>query len=241
MKLPSIAYPTYEITGAITKTKIQYRPFLTGEEKILYLAMRSEDNEQIKNAVLKVLNACIITPGIKAETLPVFDLEKLFLSVRAKAIGEVIDLKIPCDVEKPEDEIMYVDVKLLIDDVEVKIPDGHTNVIKVTDNVTIIMNYPGLQDFLEANFIDTTTEKNMFDITKSCIGQLIVEDQVYNFADVSDVEKEEFINTLPTKIFEKISNFFSNLPTLYFDVVVQHPVTGKETTRRLEGITDFFS
>ena len=240
MKLPSISYPTYEMVGAVSKTKIKYRPFLTGEEKILYLAMRTKDNELIKNAVIQVLNNCIVTPNITAESLPVFDLEKLFLSVRAKAVGEVIDLKIPCDVENPNDEVVYVNYQLPIDDIAVQIPVGHTNQIKITDTVSLIMKYPGLEDFLEANFIDGA-EQNMFDITKKCLGELIVDNDVYSFTDVTKGEIDKFMDELPTKIFDSIGDFFTNMPRIFFDVEVTHPVTGKITKKRLEGVTDFFS
>lgn len=239
MKLPSISYPTYEMVGAISKTKIKYRPFLTGEEKILYLAMRTKDNELIKNAVIQVLNNCIITPNITAESLPVFDLEKLFLSVRAKAVGEVIDLKIPCDPENPNDEVVFINAQLPIDDVVVHIPSGHTNQIKITDSVTLIMKYPGLEDFLQTNFIDGD-EQNMFDITKKCLGELVVDDAVYSFADVDKGEIDKFMDELPTKIFDSIGEFFTNMPKIYFDLEVVHPITGKITKKRLEGVTDFF-
>lgn len=241
MKLPSITYPTYEMTGAISKTKIKYRPFLTGEEKILYLAMRSKDSAQIKNAVIQVLNNCIITPGILAEALPVFDLEKLFLSVRAKAVGEVIDLKIPCDIESPDEQVEYVDIKLAIDEIVAHIPENHTNQIKINDSTTLVMNYPGLMDFLEDNFIDSLEQKNMFDITRACLGELIVGEEVYNFKDVEKEEIDKFMDNLPTKIFDNISEFFLNMPKIYFDVEVTNPKTGKVTKKRLEGVQDFFS
>ena len=241
MKLPQIAYQTYEMTCAVTKNKIKFRPFCTGEEKILYLAQKSGDNNQIKNAVIQVLNNCIKTPGVTAESLSVFDLEKLLLSVRAKAVGEVIDLKIPCELE-PEDngEVVYVPTKINIDDIVVHIPPDHTNKIVINENTTLVMAYPGLEDFLDANFIDEDSQKNMFDIAALCLDKLIVGDEVYDFKDAGDEDVSNFIDTLPSKIFEKITEFFSDLPKLYYDVEVSHPVSGNITKLRLEGISSFF-
>jgi hypothetical protein len=241
MKLPQIAYQTYEMTSAISKNKIKYRPFLTGEEKILYLAQKTGDNKQIKDAVIQVLNNCIITPGVIAEELSVFDLEKLLLSVRAKAVGEVIDVQIPCDLE-PEDngQPVYVPVKINIEDILVHIPPDHTNKIEVNENTTLVMKYPGLDDFLLDNFIDEDSQKNMFEITLLCLDKLVVGDEIYDFNDASDDDLNGFLDSMPTKIFDKITNFFTNPPKLYHDVVVYHPVSGNITKLRLEGIQAFF-
>lgn len=234
MKLPSIACPTYEMTQTISKEKIKYRPFLTGEEKILYLAMRTKEPEQIKNAVLQVLNNCIITPNVRAELLPIFDLEKLFLLIRGKAVGETINLKIPCN-DNPE---VLIPVVIPIDDINVVVPPEHSNIIKITENTSLIMKYPGLDMFLTDNFVDG--DKDMFTLATECISELVVGSEVYKFEDATVAEKNTFVEELPTVIFTKIGEFLNNLPALYFDVTVINPETKVETKIRLEGVSSFF-
>jgi T4 bacteriophage base plate protein len=234
MKLPSIACPTYEMVQTISNTKIKYRPFLTGEEKVLYLAMRTKEPEQIKIAVLQVLNNCILTPNIKAELLPIFDLEKLFLLIRGKAVGETINLNIPYK----DDPNTSAPVVIPIDNINVIVPPDHTNIIKINESTSLIMRYPGLDMFLTDNFVDG--DKDMFTLATECISELVVGSEVYKFEDSTLSEKIAFVDELPTVIFTKISEFLNNLPSLYFDVVVVNPETKVETKIRLEGVSSFF-
>ena len=237
MKLPTLSYPTYEMITTIDKTKIKYRPFLTGEEKILYLAMKTKESGLIKNAVMQVLNNCIITPGITAEKLAIFDLEKLFLLIRGKSVGESIDLKVAC---KDEPDVM-IPVSIPIDEITIKIPDGHTNTIKINDETTLVMKYPGLDMFLSDNFIDDNeAAKTMFELATDCISQLICGDDVFKFEEYPVDERNKFVEGLPSKIFGEIGDFFNTMPRLYFDVSVVNPNTQVVTTVRLECVESFF-
>ena len=172
MPLPTIATPTYELELPSTKKKINYRPFLVKEEKLLVLALESEDTKQITNAIKAVIKSCVLTKGIKVENLPTFDIEYLFLNIRGKSVGEEVEVNIIA----PDDETTSVPVKIMIDEIKVKENEDHTNKVKVDDALTMEMKYPSLQEFISNNF-DFTEENNIersFDLIGSCI------DKIYN-------------------------------------------------------------
>ena len=148
MPLPKIATPTYELELPSSGETIQYRPFLVKEEKLLVIALESEDNKQITTAIKAVLKACILTKGIKVDTLPTFDIEYLFLNIRGKSVGEELEVNVYC----PDDDETQVAVNINLDDIQVQKTEDHTNKIKIDDSVMMEMRYPSLEQFIKNNF-----------------------------------------------------------------------------------------
>ena len=230
MPLPVVATPTYELILPSNKKAIKYRPFLVKEEKILILAMESGDSKEITNAVKDVLKNCILTRGIKIDTLPSFDIEYLFLNIRAKSVGESVDLIITC----PDDGQTQVEVKLDIDDIEV---DG---------NIVVKMKYPSLQEFIDNNF-DFSKQKSSqdtinksFEIVASCVDMVYTQDESWSSADVTKKELVEWLQTFDANQFKQIEEFFNTMPKLSHTMKVTNPNTGVENEIVLEGLSSFF-
>lgn len=242
MPLPKVVTPTYELILPSTKKPVKYRPFLVKEEKILILAMESESVVEIRNAIKDVLRNCIITRGIKVETLPSFDIEFLFLNIRAKSVGEKVDLIVTC----PDDGETQVDVSINVDEIEVKIPEGHTSEIKVDDHISIKMKYPSLQEFVDNNFnfnssnTSKETIEKSFDIVASCVEQVYTKDEAWSASDVSKKELMEWLQTFDSPQFKNIETFFDTMPKLSHTIKVTNPNTGVENEIVLEGLSSFF-
>jgi len=242
MPLPIVATPTYELTLPSNKKTIKYRPFLVKEEKILILAMESGNSKDITNAVKNTLKDCILTRGIKIDSLPSFDIEYLFLNIRAKSVGESVELIITC----PDDNETRVDVTVNIDEIEVVIPESHTSEVKVDDNITVKMKYPSLQEFIDNNFdfsgqsgSKETIEKS-FDIVASCVDMVYTKDASWSAADVTKKELIEWLQTFDSNQFKGIEEFFDTMPKLSHTLTVKNPNTGVENEIVLEGLSSFF-
>jgi len=242
MPLPTVATPTYELTLPSNKKTIKYRPFLVKEEKILILAMESGNSKDITNAVKNTLKDCILTRGIKIDSLPSFDIEYLFLNIRAKSVGESVELIITC----PDDNETRVDVTVNIDEIEVVIPESHTSEVKVDDNITVKMKYPSLQEFIDNNFdfsgqsgSKETIEKS-FDIVASCVDMVYTKDASWSAADVTKKELIEWLQTFDSNQFKGIEEFFDTMPKLSHTLTVKNPNTGVENEIVLEGLSSFF-
>jgi hypothetical protein len=242
MPLPKIVTPTYELTLPSNKKQIKYRPFLVKEEKVLILAMESGDSEQITNAVKNVLRDCIITRGIKIDTLPSFDIEYLFLNIRAKSVGESVELSITC----PDDGETQVDVVVNIDEIKVEIPEGHETEIKVDDSITVKMKYPSLQEFIDNNFdfskpnSSEETINKSFEVIASCIDIVYTKDDSWSSSDVTKKEIVEWLQTMDSNQFKGIENFFETIPKLSHTLIVKNPKTEVESEVILEGLSSFF-
>ena len=239
MPLPQIATPTYELVLPSTGKKIKYRPFLVKEEKILILALESEDQKQITNAVKSTLKSCISTRGIKVDELPIFDIEYIFLNIRGKSVGESIDLIVTC----PDDGKTTVPVKVYIDEIQVQKEKDHNFDIKLDDFYTLRMKYPSLDQFIETNFAiaDQKIElDDSFDMIASCIDMVFSKDDSWAASDCTKKELNEFLGQLNSKQFKEIENFFVTMPKLSHTVKVTNPNTEVESEVTLEGITSFF-
>lgn len=237
--LPKISTPSYFLTLPSTGKEIKYRPFLVREEKLLVLALETEDTKNITEAIKTVIKNCIETKGIKVETLPTFDIEYLFLNIRGKSVGEEIDVNIIC----PDDGETTVSVKINIDDIQVQKFEDHEKTIKVDDSVMIEMKYPSLEQFIKNNF-DLNSVNNMdqaFDLISSCIEKIYTEDEVWSAADVTKKELNEFLDQMNSSQFKKIEKFFETMPKLSHKVKVINPNTKKESEVVLEGLTSFFA
>ena len=240
MPLPKIATPSYELELPSTGKTIQYRPFLVKEEKLLVIALESEDIKQITNAIKAVIRACVLTKGIKVETLPTFDIEYLFLNIRGKSVGEDIAVNITC----PDDEKTQVSVNINLDDIKVKKSKGHSKQVKLDDNLMMELKYPSLNEFIKNNFDPNDLSKNpmeqSFDLVGSCIDKIYNEDEVWAAADCTKKEITEFLDSMNSSQFKEIENFFESMPKLSHTVKITNPNTKVESDIVLEGLASFF-
>ena len=237
MALPKLNTPTYELEVPSTDEKIKYRPFLVKEEKILLMAMESKDNAQIINAVKDIVSSCTFEK-LNVATMPMFDMEYIFLNIRAKSVGEISKLKVLC----PDDKKTYASVELDLTKVEVQVGDDHSNKIELTDDMGIIMTYPTIDSFLESG-IETVNASNMLDVVGSCVLQIYEQkgEKVYQAKDQTKKELTEFIESMNSGQFKKLQSFFDTMPKLTHTIQVKNPKTKKTSDVKLTGLNDFFA
>ena len=239
MPLPKIATPTYELELPSTGKTVQYRPFLVKEEKLLVIALESEDTKQITTAIKAVIKACIKTRGVKVEALPTFDIEYLFLNIRGKSVGENLDVNIIC----PDDKETEVKVNINLDDIKCHKNEGHTNKIKLDANLMMEMKYPSLDEFIKSNF--DLDEKNQmdqsFDLIASCIDKIYSEEEVWAAEDCTKKEMSEFLESMNSSQFKEIETFFETMPKLSHTIKVTNPNTKVVSDVTLEGLAAFFA
>ena len=239
MPLPKIATPTYELELPSTGQNIKYRPFLVKEEKLLVLALESEDTKQITTAIKTVIKNCIETKNIKVESLPTFDIEFLFLNIRAKSVGEEIEVNIIC----PDDEETLVSVNINVDDIQIQKNKEHNKQIKLDDSIMMEMKYPSLDQFIKSNF-DMSSDNAMdqsFQLIGSCIDKIYTEDEVWTTGDVTKEEIADFLEQMNSAQFKQIEKFFETMPKLSHTIKVTNPNTQVESEVTLEGLSSFFS
>ena len=239
MPLPKIAAPTYTLELPSTGQEINYRPFLVKEEKVLVIALESEENKQITNAIKTVIKNCILTKGIKVDTLPTFDIEYLFLNIRGKSVGEEIEVNVIC----PDDEVTQVPITIDLDDIQVQKNDEHTNKIKLDDTLMMEMKYPSLDEFIKNNF-DFNDENSMdqsFNLIASCVSNIFSEDEVWAAEDCTKKELKEFLEQMNSAQFKDIEKFFETMPKLSHKIKVTNPKTKVESEVVLEGLASFFA
>jgi len=239
MPLPKIATPTYELELPSNGQTIKYRPFLVKEEKLLVLALESEDTKQITTAIKTVIKNCIESKNVKVEALPTFDIEYLFLNIRAKSVGEEIEVNIIC----PDDEETTVPIKIDVDDIRVEKNPEHDKKIKVDDSIMMEMKYPSLDQFIKNNF-DFAQENSVdqsFDLIASCIDKVYTEDEVWATADLSKKEILDFLEQMNSFQFKQIEKFFETMPKLSHTIKVKNPNTKVESDVVLEGLSSFFA
>ncbi len=238
MPLPKINTPTYELSLPSNGKKIKYRPFLVREEKILIMALETEDQKQITDAVVEILDACIMTRGVKVQNLATFDIEYIFLNVRSKSVGETINVNIIC----PDDEKTSVEIPIDLESIKVKKDKSHTNIVKIDDNLSLKLKYPSMEQFIENNFESTDeTIKNTMKLITSSIDMIFNEEESWNASESTEKELEEFIEQLNSKQFQMIEKFFDTMPKLSHRVKVTNPKTNVESTVILEGLAAFFN
>ena len=240
MPLPTITTPTDELNLPSTGKKINYRPFLVKEEKILILALETRDQNQITNAVKDVLKKCVITRGVKIDDLPTFDIEYLFLNIRAKSIGEDINMIVTC----PDDRKTEVDVTVYVDEIKVIKSKEHVKDITLDKDMTLRMKYPSLNQFIETNF-DTEEESQptvdkTFQLIADCMDTVYTKEDAWDSKDYSPNERLEFIEQLSSKQFKQVEKFFATMPKLSHTIEVTNPNTKKKSKIVLEGLADFF-
>ena len=239
MPLPKISTPTYELELPSTSQKIKYRPFLVREEKLLVIALESEDTKQITTAIKTVIKNCIETKGVKVELLPTFDIEYLFLNIRGKSVGEEIEVNIIC----PDDEETAVSVKIDVDLIQVQKNSKHNNKIKLDDSIVMEMKYPSLDQFIKSNFdfTENNTMDRSFELIASCIDKIYTEEEVWASGDVTKKELLEFLEQMNSSQFKEIEKFFETMPKLSHTIKVKNPNTEVESEVTLEGLSSFFA
>jgi len=238
MPLPQINTPTYELVLPSNGKKLKYRPFLVREEKILIMALESEDMQQISTAIIETLNQCILTKGIKVEKLATFDIEYLFLNIRAKSVGETVEVNVTC----PDDGQTSVSMEIDIDSIKIKKDKSHKNSIKLDDNLSMKMKYPSMDQFVVSNFDSTITDVDTtLGMIIGCIDMIYNEEESWNASESTDKELSEFVGNLNTKQFKLIEKFFSTMPKLTHTIKVTNPQTKVVSDVTLEGLAAFFS
>tara|TARA_B100001769_G_scaffold170164_1_gene134021 strand:+ start:803 stop:1525 length:723 start_codon:yes stop_codon:yes gene_type:complete len=240
MPLPKINTPTYELTLPSNNKKVKYRPFLVREEKILILALESGDAKQISSSIIEIMADCIESKNVDITKLPSFDIEYLFLNIRAKSVGETVDVIITC----PDDKKTTVDTSINIDAIKVKKTKGHTNIVKLDDTYSMKLKYPSMQQFIDANF-DTDEQGSQvaqsLNMLSTCIDIIYDKEESWDAADSSPDELNQFIEQLNTKQFKEVETFFETMPKLEHKVKVKNPRTGVESEVTLEGLASFFN
>jgi hypothetical protein len=239
MPLPTIATPTYELELPSNGKKISYRPFLVKEEKLLVLALESEDVKEISNAIKAVLKNCILTKGIKVESLPTFDIEYLFLNIRGKSVGEEVEVNIIA----PDDGETSIPVTIAIDEIKVIKSKDHTNKVKLDDSLMIELKYPSLDQFIKSNF-DFGRDVNIdqsFELIASCVDKIYNEEEVWSASDVTKKELVDFLEQMNSVQFKEVEKFFMTMPKLSHQIIVKNPKTEVESNVVLEGLSSFFA
>ena len=240
MPLPTIETPTYELKLPSTNKKIKYRPFLVKEEKILILALESKSQNEITNAVTDVLKKCILTRGIKVDDLRTFDIEYLFLNIRAKSIGEDIKLTVTC----PDDGETKVPVTIYVDEIKVIRPKDHNIDIVLDDKMSLRMKYPSLNQFIESNFDTDDEAETMVDktfrVVADCMDTIFDGEDAWEAKDYSAQERLDFVQQLNSQQYKKVEEFFSTMPKLSHTIEVVNPNTKEKGSVVLEGLADFF-
>ena len=239
MPLPKISTPTYELELPSTGKTIKFRPFLVKEEKLLVLALESDDSKEITNAIKAVLKDCIQTRGVKVDTLPTFDIEYLFLNIRGKSVGEDIEVSVLC----PDDGETYTEVQINIDDIKVTRDKNHSTQIKIDDNLMMEMRYPSLDQFVKSNFEFSNDNQvdQSFELIASCIDKVYSADEAWTTDDFTKKEVTEFLEQMNSAQFKEIESFFSTMPKLSHEVQVVNPKTKKKSKVTLEGLASFFA
>ena len=232
MALPRIDTPTYQLTLPSTQQKIDFRPFLVREQKIIMMAQESQDEKQMVRAMSDLVTSCTFNK-FDVNKLPIFDVEYMFLKIRGKSIGETVELNLMC----PDDGETQVPTKINLEEIEVSMTVGHSNMIDITDNIKLQLRYPIYSDATQVGGLDQSD--GVIKLLTRCIDKIIYGDQEYNRVDITDKEIEEFIDQLNTDQFNNIVEFFNTMPKLRHVVQITNPKTKVKSEVVLEGLQNF--
>ena len=236
MALPQVALPTYELTVPSTGKKLKFRPFVVKEEKLLLLALESKDEKNIEDAVKQLLKGCILS-RVKIDDLPIFDLEFIFLQIRAVSVGEIIEMNVTCK----DDNETKVKYNLNLAEVKVNFPEGHSKKIELSKKMGIVMKYPSMKEFIKTSIIGSVLDTdNVLEVIAGCIDQIYDGEDVYDSSTTTKKEFIEFVEGLTNTQFEKLQEFFETAPSLSHTFSVTNPNTGKESEFIIEGLASFF-
>lgn len=233
MGLPKLNSANYELSLPSTGATIKYRPFLVKEQKALMIAQESEDDKVIESTFAQIINDCV-ADNVDPYKMPMFDIEYVFLKIRSKSVGEIAELRVTC----PDDEETKVNVSIPLEEVDVQMKENHTNVITLTDDISVIMRYPCLGDMKGFNALGET--KSLFEMVKRCIHEVHDGEEIYRRVDMSEKDLEDFIDSMSSKNFESVGEFFSSMPKLSYDLEVVNPKTKVKSVIPIEGLQSFF-
>jgi|TARA_B100000780_G_scaffold269564_1_gene228468 hypothetical protein len=233
MGLPKLNSAKYELSLPSTGATIKYRPFLVKEQKALMIAQESEDDKVIESTFAQIINDCV-ADNVDPYKMPMFDIEYVFLKIRGKSVGEVVDLKVTC----PDDEETQISVSIPLDEVKVQMSETHTNVVTLSNDISVIMRYPCLGDMKGFNALGET--KSLFEMIKRCIHEVHDGEEVYHRVDMSEKDLEDFIDSMSSKNFESIGEFFTSMPKLSYDLEIVNPKTKVKSVMPIEGLQSFF-
>jgi len=231
MALPKLNIPTHRLTLPSTGDEVKFRPFLVKEQKLLLMAQQSDDEKETIDNMIQMIENCT---NLNVTNLPVFDVEYLFLKIRAKSVGDIIQLNLLC----PDDGITYVNTTLDLNDVEVQIDETHKNIIDITDDVKMIMKYPQISD-VQFTEINPNEVSRIFEMLKKCILEVHNGDEIINSIDMKTEEISDFVDSLNTEQFENVMQFFNTMPKVRHVVEVTNPKTGVKSEVLLEGLQSF--
>ena len=237
MALPKIDAPTYELTLPSTDIKVKFRPFLVKEEKLLLIAMETGKEKDIYEATKQIVNSCTFDT-LDVESLPMFDLEYIFLNIRARSVGEISKFKVIC----PDDKKTYANVEIDLTKVEVQVDDEHTNTIIVDENrkLGVVLKYPTMSILKSGTNIDSASMDTIFDMLTTCVDHISEGEKIYPAKDSTPQEIKEFFEGLSQESFTKIKNFFDTMPRVRHEIEVTNPVTKVKSKVTLQGLNDFF-
>ena len=230
MALPKVEVPTYELEIPSTDEKLKYRPFLVKEEKILLMALESQDNTEMMTALKEIVKACTYEK-FDTDKAPLFDLEYIFLRLRAKSVGEISKIKLKC-----EDGTSWAEVEIPLEEVNVHVDEDHTNTINISDKIKVVMDYPKL----DVNFAGLNDVEKFFGLIKACIFQITDGEEVYERSNMNDSELDEFIESLSPSSMGDFKKFFESMPRLKYEVEYENPKTKIKEKRTLTGMNSFF-
>ena len=233
MALPKLDTPIHTLVLPSTGQEIKYRPFLVKEQKLLMMAQESEEDDQMYHIMSNIVRACTFDK-VDADTVPLFDIEYVFLKLRAKSVGETAKLRVMC----PDDEKTYTELEVNLDNIDVQMTENHTNIVELSDKVKIIMKYPQLKD-MKMIGADLQGVEQVFSILKYCIHEVHDGEKVYNRIDVTEKDIEDFIESFSTSQLESVINFFNTMPKLRHSIVVTNPKTKVKSDLVLEGLQSF--
>ena len=231
MALPKLNAPTHTLVLPSSGEEVKYRPFLVKEQKLLLMAQQNEDSKEIADAMVQVIDNCT---GLDATKLPTFDVEYVFLKIRGKSVGDIVELNLIC----PDDGVTQVPTKVDLNDVDIQISEDHTNEIKITDDVKLIMTYPVLSEAIY-NTISSDNVDGVFKMLQTCIGEIHSGDDVFYRIDMKTEEIKDFVESLNTEQFNSLLAFFETMPKLRHVVEVTNPKTGVTSEVLLEGMESF--
>ncbi len=236
MALPKLDVPIYELVVPSTGENIKYRPFLVKEEKILLIAMESGKSADMLQAVKDIVDECTFNM-LRLGEMPMFDVEFIFLNIRAKSVGETSKLKVLCQ----DDGKTYADLEVNLNEVKVQVDEDHTNKIELSEDMGMIMTYPTLESFIDLG-LTNITPANMLDVIGGCILQIYEEkgEKVYDPKDQTKKELTEFLESFTTQQFQDVQKFFDTMPKLKHEIQVTNPKTKKKNKIVLQGLNDFF-
>jgi len=231
MALPKLNAPTHTLVLPSSGEEVKFRPFLVKEQKLLLMAQQNEDSKEIADAMVQVIDNCT---GLDATKLPTFDVEYVFLKIRGKSVGDIVELNLIC----PDDGVTQVPTKVDLNDVDIQISEDHTNEIKITDDVKLIMTYPVLSEAIY-NTISSDNVDGVFKMLQTCIGEIHNGDDVFYRIDMKTEEIKDFVESLNTEQFNSLLAFFETMPKLRHVVEVTNPKTGVTSEVLLEGMESF--